>query len=248
MPEHLSIGDYDCDNDAAWFGIERNGIFGSTGRVTKVRHTWTIMGRVNGSDSSAVDAEVIALETAVEDGIDIVFSLGSTMSLLDADCTEGTHIKSFQWLTGSDGVRGSGAEGILRRSFKLVVYGDKLAASDTVITQWHETLTGIGNAGPRIVPVGSITGTVQAQQVQAHTPCFLIQSGYAVGRDATPAYPDPVYFGVSGIHYMPEAMTVSKFTPKDWGRIQNNQFGIRWSYKCWCINPLVGSASFVVPF
>lgn len=248
MPETLSIGSFDCDEDSAWFRIDREGIVGGTGRLTKVRNIWTIYGRVNGTDESSVDTEVVALEAAVVDGIDIEFSLGSTMSLTSDDTTEGTHIKSFSWLTGSDGVRGSGAEGILRRSFKLVVYGDILVASDTGITQWSESLNGIGTGGPNTIPVVSLLGDVQAQTTQARTPCFLIQSGFAVGITETPVAPSPIYYGVPGIYYMPLLGSQQKFTPKSLGINQNTQFGIRWSYKCWSINQLVGSTSLTVPF
>lgn len=248
MPQTLSIGSFDCDEDAAWFKIDRIGIVGGTGRITKTRHVWTIYGRVNGADSSAVDTEVIALEAAVVDGIDIEFSLGSTMSLTSDNTTEGTHIKEFVWLPGSDGVRGSGAEGILRRSFKLVVYGDILAASDTGITHWEESLNGIGNGGPNTIPVVSLLGDVQPQTTQARTPCFLIQSGFATGITETPTAPSPIYYGVPGIYYMPLLDSIQKFTPKQFGVNQNTQFGIRWSYKCWSLNRLIGSTSLTVPF
>lgn len=248
MPETLSIGSFDCDEDSAWFKIDREGIIGGLGRLTKVRNVWTIYGRVNGTDESSVDAEVVALEAAVVDGIDISFSLGSTMSLTSANTTEGTHIKHFSWLTGSDGVRGSGAEGILRRSFKLVVYGDILVTTDTDIIHWQESINGIGTGGPNVVPVISLLGDVQAQQVQARTPCFLIQSGYAVGLTANPTASPQIYLGVPGIHYMPTLCNINYFTPKQWGVNQNAQYGTRWSYKCWSINQLVGSTSFAVPF
>lgn len=248
MPENLTIGSVTLDDNSAWFEIHREGLRGGTGRINKVRHLWTINGRVNGADSSEVDTKVTELESAVVDGIDISFSLGSTMSLTSADCFQGTHIKSFSWLKGTDNVRGSGAEGVLRRSFRLVVFGDILTSVDTDITQWSETFTQIGNGGPRVIPVGSLLGDIQAQQLQAKTPFTLLQSGFALGLTTHPDAPAAAYFGVPGVHYDPASMTAAKSDPKEWGINKNTQYGVRWGYRCWSISPLIGSVSSNAPF
>ena len=156
------------------------------------------------------------------------------MRLLDSDCTEGTHIKSFSWLPGYDGVRGSGAEGVLRRTFKLVVYGDiPVTNTDTDITQWQETITYSGTGYAKVVPVGSLAGAVQAQQLQAYTPYYILQSGFAVGLTGYPTPPTPMLQGISGVYYMPEGVSSSKSTPRRYGKNLNTEYPVRWSYRAW---------------
>ena len=212
----FSYNGYAHDDNACWFEIHRYGIVGATGRIIKARNIWTVHGRVNCSagttDTSSaiaqVNTKVLAFEAALKDGGDVIFSLGSSMRLLDSDCTEGTHIKSFSWLPGYDGVRGSGAEGVLRRTFKLVVYGDiPVTNTDTDITQWQETITYSGTGYAKVVPVGSLAGAVQAQQLQAYTPYYILQSGFAVGLTGYPTTPTPMLQVISGVYYMPEGVS-----------------------------------------
>lgn len=251
MSQTLSYNGYTHDPDSCWFTINRFGILGGINRLNKVRNVWTIHGRVNSAAGlsgtaaqNSVDTKVVAWENHVQDGGDLVFSLGSTMSLISRNCLEGTHVKEFSWLTGYDGVRGSGAEGLLRRSFKLVVYGDILVTSSTDITHYQDSLAAIGSGGAKVVPVGALTGTVQAQQVQAYTPYYAIQSGSAVGLTAWPTPPLPVYTGVSGVYYFPETLSVITKTPRNWGLNRNTGYEIQWNYKCWSSLQLTGQTPY----
>ena len=241
MGQTLSIGGLVMDPDSCWFKIHKRGIIGNTGRLNYTRVTWDIHGRVSGTTKATVDAKVVALESAIAPAIDIVFSLGSTMKLISSATTRGTMIQDFSWNPGYDGVRGSGAEGVLRRTFHLVVSGDFLQSSDTDITAYHESIQSIGTGGPRTVPVGSLTGDIQPQQTQARTVFYAIQSGYATGLTTEPSPPLPKFTGVPGVFYIPESLAVTQMTPATWGLNRNTQFGIRWSYKCWSSLGLVGS-------
>jgi len=188
-----------------------------------------------------VNAQVVAIEAAVRPGADIVFSLGSTMRLISSAMTQGTQVQSFSWLPGFDGARGSGAEGILRRTFHLVMYGDNIVTSDTDLMSWQETLSATGDGGPRIVPVGSLNGLVQAQQVQSFTPYFATQSGFAVGLTNYPFSPLPLYAGQPNVFYFPESANIALVSPKSLGINLNTGYGIRWSFRCWSPFPLLGT-------
>jgi hypothetical protein len=173
--------------------------------------------------------------------MDIVFSLGSSMLLLSSATTEGTHVEAYDWLTGYDGVRGSGAEGVLRRTFHLVVFGDLIVTNtDTLITRYSDSLLAIGSGLSRTLPVGSITGFVQPQTTQNFTEFYAIQSGSAEGLLDYPIPPIPYYSGVAGVFYVPESMTIGHYTPRIWGVNQNTGYGIRWAYKCWSAYALLG--------
>lgn len=248
MSEILAIGGYALQPDMAHFRIDRNGILSGTNRINRVRNTWHIWGRVNSDQGasgatakSQVDARVIAVESAVREGMDLVFSLGSTMRLISSALTEGTHVRRFTWTTGIDHVNGSGAEGLLRRTFELEVYGDIPVASDTQITQWQDSITALGTGGPLVVPVGSLSGGIQAQQVQAVTAYHCIQSGMARGFNDYPLAPVPNFLSVPGVYYDPESLATTRITPQTWGRNANVNFGVRWHYKAWSAAPLLGN-------
>ena len=248
MSEILAIGGYALQPDQAHFRIDRYGILGATNRLNRVRNTWHIWGRVNStpgvSNSTAksqVDALVVAVETSVRDGMDLVFSLGSTMKLLSGACMEGTHVRRFTWTTGIDHVNGSGAEGVLRRTFELEVYGDIPVASDTMITEWQDSITSMGTGGPLVRPVGSLSGGIQAQQTQAVTPYHCIQSGFARRFDDYPLAPVPNFFGVPGVYYDPASLATTRITPRNYGRNLNSNYGCRWHYRAWSAAPLLGN-------
>jgi len=248
MSSTLSYNGYTFPPDMSWFTINRVGIVGGTGRLIKVRNIWDCHSRVNTAPGLSgapalgdLDTKIKQVEAAMRDGGDLIFSLGSSMRLISSDCTEGTHIKNFSWNKGTDGVNGFGAEQILRRSCSFTIYGDILVTTDTDIIEYQDSLRAIGSGGPRIVPVTSLSGGVQAQQLTATTPFYAIQSGYATGLRGYPTPPLPNYQFVGGVFYFPETLEVDHVTPKSWGRNINTGFTVRWSYRCWSAIGLLGT-------
>lgn len=242
MTQTLTVGTLMLDADASWFTIRRIGIKGATGRINRIRVEWTINGRTNttadpgspnSAQSAALEPKVIKTQAAFKDGCDLIFSLGSNMRLMSGDCTEGTHVQLFEWTNGTDGVRGSGLEGVARRTFRAIVYGDILVASDTDIIQWQESLTWFGTGLAKTLPAVSLNGTVQAQQVARFTPFYCIQSGFAVGLTNYPSPPTATFQGIPGFYFLPDGVSTTKMTPRRWGVNTNSEFPVRWSYKCW---------------
>ena len=239
----LTYNGYTFDPGMISFRLARRGILGGTNRINYRRDAWSISGRCQAATASAVDAKVLAIENCMRDGGDLVFSLGSSMNLLSGNCVGGTHVRDFAWERGDDGVMGSGAQGVNRRTFTCTIWGDILQTADTPITQWQESLHFIGTGGPEVHPVGSLWGGVQAQQVQAYTPFFAIQSGFAMGLTVRPSPPVPLFTGVSGVFYIPGLCSVTPITPKNWGVNRNTELGVRWSYKCWSSSSVTASPS-----
>ena len=237
----LQYGTYPFQADSTWFTINRQAVIGQTGRRNFVHHQWIINGRLNGSGNVDLTAKIAALEAACVDGADLTFSLGGHQ-LLSAVTTEGTHVRSFRWLSGYDGVRGSGAECVLRRTFQLIIDGLVPATTDTDIVAWRESIIGIGTGGPDIKPVGSLSGVIQAQQVQALTPYFAIQSGYAIGLTTQPAAATPHWTpnGAGGVYWIPEKFRQGPTSP-DYGLHFNTHFKTEWSYSFWSASALAGS-------
>ena len=114
-----------------------------------------------------------------------------------------------------------------------MVYGDVPVTTDTNIIDYSESVTYMGDGGPNIVPVASISGTVQAQQVHAYTPIYIVQSGFARGLSETPPAATPIFLTFNGVYYRPEKKSLSYLTPQRFGKNLNIGYGVRWSYTCW---------------
>lgn len=238
----LTYGSYAFLPDSTWFTINRQAVIGDTGRRNLMHHQWVINGRVQGANSTAVTTAIAALEAAMVDGYDLKFSLGGHQ-LLSSDCMEGTHIRRFTWLPGYDGVRGSGAENVLRRTYQIVIDGMIKQTSDTDIIAWSQSLIGIGNGGADVVPVGSLSGTVQAQTVQSNTPYFAIQSGFAIGLTASPSQATPMFTDGGPVYWMRKRFRSGIYTPQRFGVNYNTRFKVDWSYQFWSASAISGVPS-----
>lgn len=244
---HISLGSYNLPEDRCWFTRHIRSVFGKTGRRSFLHHQWVINGSLGGPGytTATVDAARVDFDNNVVDGVDLIFSLGSTQSLISGDCVNGTRVRELTWLPGYDGVRGSGAEDVNRRTFRLIIEGLKKVTSDTDIVEWHERVVGIGTGFEKIVPVGSLAGPVTAQQTQLYTKCEAIQTGYGIGLTQYPIPATPIWTGGGGVYEYSERRRMSLSTPSNWGRNLNTMFRRDWSYHFFStIGPIVGSPSF----
>lgn len=237
----LQYGDYHFEPNSTYFTIHQMAEQSSVGRTMEMNHQWVIEGRITGNSLSTVDAKAVALRAALVNGYDLSFNLGS-YSLTNAQCVDGVKILHFSWLRGFDGAHGSGAECILRRTFRVIIGGKIPVTSDTDVIEWHETFRGIGNGGPSIKPVRSLTGAVQAQQTEAITEYWAMQSGWGVGLLGYPTPASALWLAIPGVYYVPEKMIVTNHSPK-YGPNINTRFRTEWSYTCWSTIPLVASPS-----
>ena len=234
----LFYNGYAFDPNAVWFTIHKQAIIGGLGRRKYIAEMWHLTGRVSGTSTSEVQGKVVALENAMSDGGDLVFSL--THALYSADCVEGTHVYSLRWIPGFDGVRGSGAEMVLRRTFQITIGGKKLATGiDTDLIAYRETIRGRGTGGPIVLPVTSMAGSVQAQQRVAQTPFWTTQSGYAIGLTEYPLPATRLWLTTPGVYYMPDQVVGGYTTPENFGINRNTGFRTDWNYTCWSALQLV---------
>lgn len=241
----LWYGDYPFLQGSVWFTISKRPIIGPTGRRVYVHESWSITGRVEGPTNPQVVAACEALEAAIVDGQDLLFT-NSSHGIVSANTTEGTHVRLFQWLSGFDGVRGSGAELLLRRTFNLVIDAKYVATSDTDMYAYDETVSGMGTGGPDVVPVMSLFGYPQAQQRRLRTPFSSIQRGRAIGLTTYPAASTPIWQFTPNVYYYPESITTSLSTPKAWGVNVNTLYEIAWAYRAW--SPTVAMVVSPSPF
>lgn len=234
----LYYGNYAFEPDSVWFTIMQRGVIGRTNRVNYANVVWQITGRVTGDDTNEVITKCDALSAAIIPGQDLVFSIYHR--LLNAQCVAGTQILSFNFLPGFDGVRGSGAELVLRRTFNLSIGGKIIVPADTDIVDYRETVVGAGTGGPLIYPVTSMFGNAQAQQTVAKTHYLQYQTGYSTGLLEYPPASTPIW-QVGPAYYFPLQCSVSYDTPQNFGVNQNTGFTTRWRYASWYTSPLVAS-------
>lgn len=236
----LSYGTYEFPPDAVSFTINSRPIINPVGFTNYLDVRWYLDGRVNGNDTSEVITAIEALEAALIPGQDLVFSIYH--QLLSANCVQGTQIYDFRWLKGYDDIgRGSGAELVLRRTFKAVIGGLVLVTSDNDLYAYSESVRGIGTGGPVIKPVRSLAGAVQAQQTTAITEFWSTQSGFATGLLAYPAASTPIWLLTPGVVYPPEQTWVQEDSPRMLGINNNTRYTTRWSYTAWAPFAMVAS-------
>lgn len=239
----LFYGDYAFQPDSVWFTIMQRTIIGRTGRPNYRDITWNLTGRVSGNNTSEVVTAVEELQAALVSGYNLVFSIYH--QLLSNDCVSGTQVMALDFLPGFDAVRGSGAELVLRRTFRAVISGRQVVASDSDIINYFESVRGGGTGGPNIMPVPSLAGDVQAQQVTAKSFYTQIQSGFSTGLLAYPVASTPIW-QAGPAYYFPNRCSVTLDTPNQIGINLNTGFTTRWHYESWYTSPLVSSP--IIPF
>ena len=242
---HLTYNGTDFPENSAWFTRSSRPIIGKTGRRNFIHEQWVIHGRVNGANTAEVDAARVAFESTLVDGGDLSFSLGTTQRLNSADTVQGTHIRELYWGTGYDGVRGSGAEDVLRRTFRLVIDGLLRMTSDTDVIEYRETVQGVGTTGPRILPVGSLTGEVTPQQTQLKTKSEAIQSGYVIGLTGYPNPSTPIWInGQNDVYEYFERRKNTLHSPQQVGKNESTGYKRSFSYHFWSKHQIIGSPNF----
>lgn len=239
----LFYGSYAFQPDSVWFTIMQRTLIGRTGRPNYRDITWNLNGRVSGSNTSEVVDRVEELQASLVSGYNLVFSIYH--QLLSNDCVSGTQVKALDFLPGYDSVRGSGAELVLRRTFRAIISGRQIVASDSDVINYFESVTGIGTGGPNIIPVPSLAGDVQAQQVTAKSFYTQVQSGYSTGLLNYPPASTPIW-QAGPAFYFPNRCRVTLDSANQIGINLSTGLTTRWHYESWYTLPLVGSP--IIPF
>jgi len=227
---NIVYGGYTHADDSAGFTINEQMILSPRGTPFKKLHSWIINGVLRATTQSQLTAEMDALKAAYsQGGQDLVFNLtggvGSHHRLLSGSTLTGTRVRRFTWLDRQPGVWGSGTEYVFRRSYQIVVDAEAIADGADNILQYTQSITYKGYGGPRWILAGSLTGAMQAQTVQAFTPFYAIQSGFALGLFSRPSFPGPLWPALE--HGEMREETEIDGTPYANGTIA---LGARWRY------------------
>lgn len=233
---HLLIGSYACEPGQASFKIDKNVVRGQRGVSAYLDETWHVHGRVTGTSQSDISSKIVALETAVLDipssSMDVAFMLDastpSAHKLTGATAINGIQTGKLEWLTGDygDGLA-SGAQYVLKRSFRLVLTARTLRdGTGNGLWAYSQTIKQRGNGGPRVVMVGSLTGTQDDQETMQFTKYLIMQSGFNIGATGYISADTPI-LPARLINEQAEASTVS---PQMFGLNHSAGFMTSWHY------------------
>ncbi len=205
------------------------------GFIASITYQWNIRGILQGADSTAILAAMVALEAAYvnNNGQDLILYYDDQATiahrLLNAGSLGGTRIVS-----GPDYPVGDGAELGTFRTYEITVEADYPNVQQNIIA-WDDSLTLEGLGGPRYVFLECLEGVPQQQIVRQQTTYRAQQAGRAVGLFAYVNAAPPVFPGA----LLPEAAKVTRRAPQR--RLNSfTEFVTEWSYEFESTSPLNG--------
>jgi hypothetical protein len=233
----LRYGSYSHAVNEASVQMAASTIDNEAGQPYAVRRTWTIGGRAEGDDTTAVVNAMALLEAA--------YSFNFSDLVLEDD--SGNVLHALRNAGSLSGVRiiqpvsypvGEGAELSTFRNYTIVAQADYPAIGAfgggfNPLRAFSETLSFSGG-GPRRAVIECANVPPQEQFINAFTAFRAIQSGSAVGMFAYPLIPAPLFPGKEEVAGQP---TIG--SPK----LKNGiyiEWPVSWSYTFVSATPLVG--------
>lgn len=244
----LDYGSYQHISNATSFTVTHQGIRGPRGQVFKYKTRYVIRGRVEGSSQSAISTAIANLETAYKTpNQDLIFrddaGNATAHQIIAASTIGGVVTPAITWIPALPGQHGSGSQFVNRRDFVIVVEAEFSAGTVPFggIIMWRESLSAVGDGGEEFAIVESFTGTPIKQVVMEETRGLLIQVGSAVGFDAYPLPPTPIFPFAN--HSKQSSFT--QVTPTQYQN-DNNMFEIRWRYVMEDVTAMAGTPTISV--
>lgn len=195
---YLSYNGYNHAENEVGLHIVKQAVYGPSGRRQFERQSWTITGVVISNVSeSDLSSKMAALEAAysTNGGNLVLYGNSGTATnhqLLSAGTTNGTQVKSLQWLPGNPGIWGMGTEYVNKRSYRITVEAERPWYDDNLV-YYQSTLSATGTCGPKRVWVRSLTGLPQQQTTQLYTTQMVVQSGMNIGLVNSIPQDDPLF-------------------------------------------------------
>lgn len=166
---------------------------------------------------------------------------GKSVGLYHDDGTESPHVlKSGESMSGVRIIsleypEATGAEYAVQRSFRIIVEADFLDAKFDELVSWQESLSFVGDCGPKDVFKLTLNGPPQKQTVHQRTTQFVTQQGSAIGFRGYPTVPAALF----------PAAAKREQIRKDYGTPEYNgdaliNWPVSWSYVFESAVPLTG--------
>jgi hypothetical protein len=230
----LKYGAYAHDAGEVSIVISKRANESETGVRISFTETWTITGRLHGTDINDLTAKIILLAAAYSiNGYDLGLyqSDGTTLTshvMLSSQARGGVRIMSFGF------PEGDGAEYTTYRTFSITAEAE-FPVGNAGIIAYQETLTLIGG-GPKFVFLQTLAGPPQRQQVAQATPYRATQQGSSTGDVAYPTENPPLF--PADEHR--DRRSIARVTPTIRLRTFTN-YTVTWSYEFESASPLIGA-------
>ncbi len=198
-------------------------------------HQMNVSGYLAGADTATVSALCDTLEAALANPYrDLV---------LYSDAGPATHMAMYNVgsttgviITGPRYPVGKGAELVTMRKFEFTARAEyPIGTGQNVLQMFRETVTVIGDGGPRFIMKPALIGPPQKQITQEQTVVRASQSGQAIGYLDYPTPPPPLW--PQSEHREQRQITRSGgiFRGKVW-----QDFGVQWVYQFEGVGALSG--------
>lgn len=232
----LRYGSYFHAANDATVTIQRTKNLNAAQQSISLRDVWTIRGELHGDTAAALRIQIAALELAYS--VDY-----QDLALIDND---GVVVHALLNVGSTSGVRitqppsypeGDGGEFTTYRTYAIQAEAEYAYAPQegSQLLEFSETVTIIGNGGPRYVWVEKVIGPPTRQIVQAFTTVRATQTGTAVGKFQRPPKPPPIWPELLDN----ESQQLADTSPQRKGSIYED-FRVSWSYSFTNGSPLQG--------
>ena len=188
---YLKYGDYQHASGEASVVISKQGMFTDSGIARGVRERWDIQGRLQAADpaalTTALDALAAAYAVQAQD-VGFYFDNGDPSShLINSSATNG----GVRVAVPPSFPEGKGAEYSTFRNYTIALEAEWLDAGSTLL-DWQESLAFRGG-GAQFVFLRPLAGAPVKQLLHDTTTYHVTQSGAAVGFEAYPTPPRPIW-------------------------------------------------------
>lgn len=234
----LKYGGYQHDDGETTINIVKEGLFTENRVQYAIRERWAIEGRLQIAEQGSIDANQDAMKTAIDalktayDGNENDLGFyhddgGISSHFMDSSASNGG-TKVVQPVSFPEG---KAAEYSTFRNYSVVVEAEFPFNDVSALLLWTETLTFWGG-GPEVGHLEPIVGLPQKQLLRQATTYKAGQNGRAIGLDAYPLLPGPMWPAQELRHLRRSSNTVP--STSDGQRI------VTWDYMHESVAPLNG--------
>jgi len=211
------------DNQVTLFNVSKRRVLTSRGFAQYQQVNWDVYGEVIKSTQADFKSEIAAVEAAflVDQQDAILYHDDDTESghvLRNSDSMNGVTVAHFSWVDG-----GNPEAYATERHWRAQLQAEFITIENQLAT-WQESLTFIGNGGPKLQVIETFDGPV-SQLIYQRTSQRIIQSGIAVGVEGWPLAPSPMF---PNLEHQDQRI-ITSISPRRY-RNTFQDFTVRWRY------------------
>ena len=231
---YFQYGSYrHTDNEVDITSLNIQRMYSPRNTMTFDRHTLIVQGHLCVSGQAELRSAITALENAYsrdyyDAGLYHDDGTRSAHGLDNLDSINGVRIQSLSFPNGGDGEYATG------RTYSIVLQADYLNLEDSIYS-FSESIRLMGTGGPRWELVPTPAGPPYPLVQNLFTPQYIVQEGEAVGWQAQPVLPGPL-FPENWEHT--DRRVVSVRSPLFIGRHGKYMWPIRWRYMFSTVSPV----------